>query len=29
MSWLGIGIVTCAGLYTIMREHRLARAARA
>lgn len=28
MSWIGIAIVTGAGLYTIVREHRLARAAR-
>jgi drug/metabolite transporter (DMT)-like permease len=28
-SWIGIAIVTTAGLYTLLREHRLARAARA
>lgn len=28
MSWIGIAIVTGAGLYTIVREHRLARAVR-
>jgi drug/metabolite transporter (DMT)-like permease len=28
MSWIGIAIVTAAGLYTIVREHRLARVAR-
>ena len=27
-SWIGIAIVTAAGLYTFLREHRLARAAR-
>jgi drug/metabolite transporter (DMT)-like permease len=27
LTWAGIGIVTSAGLYTILREHRLARAA--
>ena len=28
MSWFGIAVVTGAGLYTFMREHRLAKAAR-
>jgi drug/metabolite transporter (DMT)-like permease len=28
-TWAGIAIVTAAGLYTFLREHRLARAARA
>jgi drug/metabolite transporter (DMT)-like permease len=27
-SWIGIAIVTAAGLYTFLREHRLARAGR-
>lgn len=28
-TWIGIGIVTAAGIYTYLREHKLARAARA
>ena len=28
-TWIGIAVVTAAGLYTFLREHRLARAARA
>jgi hypothetical protein len=28
-SWIGIAVVSAAGLYTFLREHRLARAGRA